>query len=181
MPCRVWLIDFDQRLFEYLTLYANPPWVTWLCEHIGDMRTYIAPALLFLALYIWQKRWSAIRFLLILIFYLVLSEVVAHFMKIAVARPRPAVAWLIYTDPTALGFPSAHAVNTMALAVFLAKWFRKSLLWFLAIPFVVGVSRVFANYHYPLDVVAGWATGYFFAILFWKLVPQRFMGAAEAL
>lgn len=165
----MWLIDLDTRIFEYLTLYANPPWLSALSERIGDLSTYTIPAIVFCVLYYWLNSPRFLRFLLLVAVLLALSEGTAYLLKILIARPRPAVDWLIYVDPKALGFPSAHAVNSMALAFFLSRWFEKSLLWYLPIPLVIGASRVLANYHYPLDVLGGWLIGYTVSRIYWIL------------
>lgn len=165
----MWIIDLDKKIFEYLTLYVNPPWLTALSERIGDLSTYTIPVIIFAALYYWLNSPRFLRFLLFVVIMLVLSEGTAYLLKIGVARPRPAVDWLIYVDPKALGFPSAHAVNSMALAAFLSRWFEKSILWYLPIPLLIGISRVMANYHYPLDVLGGWLIGYAVFRLYWYL------------
>src|SRR5262249_35443220 len=78
--------------------------------------------------------------------------------------------------PGSYSFPSNHASNMMALAG-VCWWFsrRKPLsqvsegaalpkrpwapwLWFL-IPLVIGYSRIYLGYHYPSDVLGGWAFG----------------------
>lgn len=59
------------------------------------------------------------------------------------------------------GFPSSHAANTMALAIFwliTTHWRRSGILlvlWSLAI----GYSRIYLGVHYPSDVLAGYAVG----------------------
>jgi undecaprenyl-diphosphatase len=178
--CLVWLIELDKRLFETLTLYANPPWVSALSERIGDLSTYTAPVVLLCLFYYWLNSPRFIRFVLLVAGLMVLSEATAYLLKIVIARPRPAVDWLIYVDPKALGFPSAHAVNSMALAAFLAHWFKKPLWWYLPLPFFIGISRVMANYHYPLDVVGGWAIGYSTAFIYLRLANYLAHGRSTA-
>jgi membrane-associated phospholipid phosphatase len=170
----MFLIELDKRLFEYLTLYANPPWLSAICEKIGDVSTYTLPAIFFCVLYYWVNSPRLLRFLLLVLVVLASSEATAQLIKYLVARPRPAVEWLIYVDPRALGFPSAHSVNTMALAYLLARWFDKSIFWYLPLPLVIGTSRVFANYHYPLDVVGGWIIGYAVSALVCRIWLRRF-------
>lgn len=166
------LVELDKRIFEFLTLWANPPWLSALCEKLGDWSTYTIPTVIFCLLYYWLNSPRFARFLLVVVIVLACSEATAQLIKHAVARPRPAIEWLIYIDPKALGFPSAHAVNTMALAVIFARWFEKSILWYLPLPLIIGVSRVFANYHYPLDVIGGWLIGYTIATLAWRLLKR---------
>ncbi len=171
----MWLVDLDKQIFKYLTLYCNPPWLSALCEKIGDLSTYTIPVVVFAVLYYWLNSPRFLRFLAVVVILLVISEGTAYLLKLAVARPRPAVEWLIYVDPKALCFPSAHAVNSMALAVLLSRWFGKSLLWYLPLPLLIGTSRVLANYHYPLDVLGGWMIGFAVASLLWPVL-RRFSG-----
>lgn len=55
--------------------------------------------------------------------------------------------------------PSAHATNIFAAAVFLSYYFRRVWPLMFIIAAAVGYSRVYLGVHYPLDVVAGAATG----------------------
>lgn len=67
------------------------------------------------------------------------------------------------------GFPSCHAANTAALAVFLSLIFRRRYatatlaMW----AFTVSYSRIYLGVHYPGDVMAGWVIGIFYALLFY--------------
>lgn len=58
-------------------------------------------------------------------------------------------------------FPSGHSSGSASLYPALAVQWRKKwlLIVAIAIPFLVGISRVFLGVHYPTDVLAGWALG----------------------
>lgn len=117
-------------------------------------------------------------------------------------RPRPCVKveqGYSYADtrlvpgtgcPGSSSFPSNHASNMMALAS-VCWWFstRKPksndaeekrgakfvpLLWFL-IPLVIGYSRIYLGYHYPTDVLGGYALGTLCAALVIQLVAKRLL------
>lgn len=62
-------------------------------------------------------------------------------------------------------FPSNHAANTAAFAVYVALFYRKALYFIWLIPLLVGISRIYVGVHYPLDVVGGWMMGSFLAAL----------------
>lgn len=59
------------------------------------------------------------------------------------------------------GFPSCHAANTMALAVFysLVIKSKKILVAMLVWSVIVSLSRLYLGVHYPSDLLGGWIVG----------------------
>jgi undecaprenyl-diphosphatase len=74
------------------------------------------------------------------------------------------------------GFPSSHAANSSALAVFLILIFksnRKALSFaFIAYCLLVGYSRIYLGRHYFTDVLAGWMLGASCAIVIYLLFQK---------
>lgn len=74
------------------------------------------------------------------------------------------------------GFPSCHAANTFALAVFMSlvirhKWFTVMMFsW----AFVVSYSRIYLGVHYFGDLFCGATIGSLFAVLFYYLQNYLF-------
>ncbi len=74
------------------------------------------------------------------------------------------------------GFPSCHAANTFALAVFMSlvirhKWFTVMMFsW----AFVVSYSRMYLGVHYFGDLFCGATIGSLFAVLFYYLQNHLF-------
>lgn len=74
------------------------------------------------------------------------------------------------------GFPSCHAANTFALAVFMSlvirhKWFTVMMFsW----AFVVSYSRMYLGVHYFGDLFCGTTIGSLFAVLFYYLQNYLF-------
>ena len=74
------------------------------------------------------------------------------------------------------GFPSCHAANTFALAVFMSlvirhKWFTVMMFsW----AFVVSYSRMYLGVHYCGDLFCGATIGSLFAVLFYYLQNYLF-------
>ena len=90
----------------------------------------------------------------------VLSMSTSGILKLVFARARPEVI------PQPLGtysFPSGHTMSATGLAVSLVvvlwstRWRVPALLVGVGWAVGVGVSRVYLGYHFPSDVVAGWA------------------------
>ncbi len=90
----------------------------------------------------------------------VLSMSTSGILKLVFARPRPEVI------PQPLGsysFPSGHTMSAAGLAVSLVvvlwptRWRVPALVVGVVWAVGVGLSRVYLGYHFPSDVVAGWA------------------------
>ena len=73
------------------------------------------------------------------------------------------------TIPTDNAFPSGHTATAFGLAV--AIWFHNKKLGVLFIigAMLVGVGRVLANVHFPIDITAGSLVGIFVAYLLKKV------------
>lgn len=74
------------------------------------------------------------------------------------------------------GFPSCHAANTFALAVFMSlvirhKWFTVMMF---SCAFVVSYSRMYLGVHYFGDLFCGATIGSLFAVLFYYLQNYLF-------
>ncbi|MCC6729398.1 MAG: phosphatase PAP2 family protein [Chthonomonadales bacterium] len=80
------------------------------------------------------------------------------------AAARPEVGWVRLVPgthcPGSRSFPSNHAANMAALAS-VGCWFTRGRKrwWWLALPVVIGYTRIYLGFHYPSDVLGGWALG----------------------
>lgn len=86
------------------------------------------------------------------------------------ARPRPCIALSDVITPLgctgSFSFPSNHALNNFAVAMFFYRLFPK-LKWILFITAsLIALSRVYLGLHYPSDILGGAILGLAFGYIF---------------
>ena len=108
-------------------------------------------------------------------------------LKILAGRPRPCHPDGIATDlrvlfdhPDLMSFPSGHAAMAAVIAVTVHARFTRGagafLIWAFAL--AIGVGRIYIGAHYPSDVLAGAAVGWFMTSLAARFIdqgPDRFI------
>lgn len=105
-------------------------------------------------------------------------------VKQLVHRARPALDSHPVTLHS-LSFPSAHAANSMmffgALALVFASpsYRRPALATALIATVLVGASRSLLGVHWPSDVVAGWAIGAAWLLLWWPVLDRVSRGEEQ--
>ena len=75
----------------------------------------------------------------------------------------------VLIPPTDGAFPSEHTVIAFALAVTVFMHDRRVGWWFLASALIIGVARIVANVHYPVDIVGGAFLGTIVAVVIERL------------
>ena len=161
------IIQIDQNLFFAINHGLSNPFFDWLMPVLRN-RFFWTPLYLFLAVFFirnyGKKGW------LILIFLAVTFGITDFFsssvLKPAFERLRPcndaeikAEVKAIIACGTGYSFPSSHASNHFALAVFLIMMFYQkwkqilplALFWAVSISF----AQIYVGVHYPLDILAG--------------------------
>ena len=103
---------------------------------------------------------------------IIISRIVNITLKNLLDRPRPEFK-VMFADESS--FPSGHSQNNMALYIGLLlclllvvtapKWRLIFKITFIALPLLIGITRIYFGVHYISDVVAGWSMGAFLAIL----------------
>lgn len=135
----------------------------------------IGPLALVLAVggYLWRWPWP--RFVLGFGGAVLLTQA----GKLAFARGRPHLFPQL-TPEHDFSFPSGHSVASLALVLglyfLLRHRFPDKSVWVLVLglpwAFLVGISRLYLQVHYPSDVLAGWALATFWTLLVW-LQPNK--------
>lgn len=84
----------------------------------------------------------------------------------------------VLIKPTDSAFPSAHTALAFSVAVTIFLHDRKVGWWYLLGALLIGLARVLANVHYPIDIVGGAFIGTLIAVLverehLFKLLQKR--------
>jgi undecaprenyl-diphosphatase len=162
--------DVDRAIL--LDIYAgDQQWLASLARgvsRLGQWETLISViAAAALWLIVRRQYWSA----LVLVLVPSIGRVLGSLQKVEVGRPRPHDT-IALSHVESLSFPSGHAANSMMFYLTFALVLTqagKERQWAvtaaLLLSFLIGVSRVVLGVHWPSDVIAGWAFG-----LMWTLV-----------
>lgn len=173
-----WLDVADHRLLGVLHDYGvkHPAWVS-LWAGVSDVfhdRMLAAVALVASTVAVFRRNFRVAGFL---VGSVVASGLVTATVKAVVGRPRP-VTRLVAEHSTS--FPSGHSLSVMAatLAFATVAWPLLSSRWrtvvAVIVPLVVllvGFARVALNVHHPSDVIAGWALGFLWYLLWVAVLP----------
>jgi membrane-associated phospholipid phosphatase len=134
--------------------------VTRWGSDLGATFTVVGTALVAAIALAIARRWDAVRFIIV---SLVLEVSVFLISTILVDRPRPDVHRLDISPPTS-SYPSGHTAAAIVLYVGLAlvvsaltrNAILRTIAWILAValPIVVGLSRLYRGMHHPTDVLA---------------------------
>ncbi len=99
----------------------------------------------------------------------VVAWILAYILKLLFALPRPFDS---LSDVKSLfpehgyAFPSGHATFFMALAVSIFLLHKKAGYVFMFFALLIGVARVIAGVHFPVDILGGFVLGAVVAVCF---------------
>lgn len=160
-----------------LELPRGPRWLAETGRDITALGSLVVLSGIIAAVagYLWLQR--QYRTMCLVLIASVSGMGLSHILKLFFARQRPDLVPL--AKMMSPSFPSGHsmlsAVVYLSLGALLAQ--RESsrpikvylLGLALGLAFLVGISRVYLGLHYPTDVLAGWAVGLVWALLWWLI------------
>ncbi len=148
-------IYFVAQVFPYLVLLGAFIFLVW---HQDALSSFSSKKESF-------KKWSEVFFVF---FASGLAWVVAHLLKNLFQTPRPFIA-LANTQSvfleTGYAFPSGHATFFTALAVSIFLIHKKVGYLFLFFALLIGLARIVAGVHFPVDILGGFILGVLIAYL----------------
>ena len=74
--------------------------------------------------------------------------------------------------PTDFSFPSGHSTLFMAIAVAIFLCHKKVGCWFVLFAFLIGVARIMAGVHFPVDILGGFLFGAIISYILVKLIKN---------
>lgn len=163
------LVSWDARTeVRVHGVASRHPWLVdsarWL-THLGDPAVVTVAAFVLAALLARRRRRDAIYVVVVRAVAAALSSAV----KIAVGRHRPVLPHP-FAHAGGGSFPSGHALGSAALwgsvavLLWLGRRHRAAVVAAVALPAVIGASRVVLGVHYVSDVVAGLLCGWVCAV-----------------
>ncbi len=153
-------MPLDTVVFGFINSLSNK-W--WVFDYFGIFfAKYLAYFLVIFALIIILKERDAKNrfyyFSLASLSIILSRGLITEIIRFFYSRPRPfSVLGIepLFNYSTVGSFPSGHAAAFFALALAIYFFNKKAGLWFLGLALLMGIARVFAGVHWPLDILAG--------------------------
>jgi len=130
--------------------------------------------IIFLIIKKWKKQsWKVLLIAFLMVFC---TDQTCNLLKNSIKRPRPSHTEQLQSEIHLVvkpngetyyggqyGFPSAHAANSAAIALFLILLYEGRKRWWAAVALtwvlLLSYSRLYLGVHYPLDLCCGWLLG----------------------
>ncbi len=164
--------DFEKGVFDLLRKLAPAMDIPMraLTELGSAVGVIIVTVLIFVITAITRKYFF--NFGLPVAITVIISRIVNITLKNLLDRSRPEFK-VMFADESS--FPSGHSQNNMALYICILlclllivtapKWRVIFKITFIALPVIIGITRLYFGVHYFSDVIAGWSMGAFLAIV----------------
>jgi membrane-associated phospholipid phosphatase len=183
------LLQLDHRLFYFINHTLSNRFFDWIMPYLRYPQFWIPVYVFIFVFCLWRYQKKGV----VIILLLVATFAVADFGSAGVIKPLvkrlrpcndPALAQTIISRVpcgTGYSFPSSHASNHFAIAIFLICVFYKRWrgIWFWALLWacIVCFAQMYVGVHYPIDILSGaiygTIVGYMFgSVLYQKLEPR---------
>ena len=177
-----WLLNLDYQLFTLINSQWSNSVLDFICPLLRNKYTWLPFYVFLFSFFIInfkRKGWLIIVFMIVTV--ACSDQISSHVLKPAIKRIRPCNQEILAGNVRMLvncsnsySFPSSHASNHFAAALFLITLFAGKRKWFISIlvlwAFAISYSQVYVGLHFPIDIFAGailgsiigWAGGNFF-------------------
>jgi undecaprenyl-diphosphatase len=182
------LLEFDRHLFYFINHTLSNAFFDWIMPLMRNPKFWI-PLYLFIIIFcLWRyKRQGAILIVMLSLAAGFADFSSASIIKKYVVRVRPCRDVVTSTTVisrvpcgTGYSFPSTHATDHFAIAIFLSCVFFRKWPWVLPAcvlwAAIICFAQVYVGVHFPIDVISGAIygslVGWLFSVGFKKLQPQ---------
>lgn len=158
------LLQIDKALFYFFNVkIVNPVFDVLMPFITKDMNLRIFLGLIWIGLLIFGGKEGRIAAILLIPALAISDQLSSHIIKPLVGRIRPCHELegvrLLVGCGSGLSFPSSHAVNSVAVAALISRFYKKYSAYLFLFAFLVSFSRIYVGVHYPADVVVGMIIG----------------------
>ena len=153
----------DSIFFFFYNLAHSSKLFDQIVIFVADIFPYIVVILAFLFLIFYKKNFKET---ILIFFSSAFAWFLAYVLKFLFHTQRPFDLFpnVVSLFPeTGYAFPSGHATFFMALAFALFFNHKKVGYAFVLFAFLIGVSRIVAGVHFPVDILGGFVLGFFIA------------------
>ncbi|CBE68694.1 MAG: phosphatase PAP2 family protein [Candidatus Methylomirabilis oxygeniifera] len=182
MSISLWLErlrGWDEAGFYLINRSLQNPFFDLLMPFVSNKWNFALPVAVLLG-YILLFRPKRDRIIaLSTIAVILLTDETSQLLKDLFERTRPFHPLRDITRPVSFSFPSNHASNMFALAVFLSYNYSRSGWLCFPVAALVGYSRIYVGSHYPFDVLGGALWGVMVGLL-GAVAVRRLMRMAGA-
>lgn len=108
---------------------------------------------------------------------ILLSWGISYLMKEGFSFPRPFIKFPEVLPLFLYGgydsFPSGHSTLFASLATSIFLYHKRVGIFFVIAAILIGISRIVAGVHFPIDVVTGWLLGMTVSLLVYKFLVDK--------
>jgi len=179
------LLQLDHKLFYFINHTLSNSFFDWIMPYFRYPQFWIPVYVFIFVFCLWRYKKQGMVIILLLAIAIGVSDFgSASIAKPLVKRPRPCNdiqfrQYVISRVPCGTGysFPSSHASNHFAIAIFLIAVFYKRWrwIWFWALlwALLVCFAQIYVGVHFPIDILTGAIYGSLVGYLFGSVLLKK--------
>lgn len=176
------LIKIDHQIFYAINTGLSNAFFDWLLPILREKKTWIPLYAFIIFFFIWKFRLNGLYFILFFVAAVGIADFgSAGIIKPLVNRDRPCQE-LGFKDQvisrvacgSGKSFPSSHATDHFAMAIFMITVFYKKWKWIVPLGILwagtISFAQIYVGVHFPIDIITGVLIGSVIGFLVAKLL-----------